>query len=419
MQKYMKTTTFKYLELLEIEMREATSKLYNQDDIDSMSKEEYDALNKADNFFEENEIDFSVGSTINLNSMLPNENIFNSKLNFLMYEINEYLPKEKADWFYLNIYINDICPLEKDELSRYYQEHGKIKNSIRVINVVIDHYIECEAYRTMIYLLQENILIDVENTKKLLKYIIKIISKTDDNFTIYLNFIKDLILNKELFYALKKDYDTFKKMKVLDIQYDLYNKIIIENEQGEELQIQEKYSLNDNVYHYLKVPISIYHDVAYINIRNKIADNIFSIELDFILLDWSQRKDRQFSNLQRGLEVGLELLALSLHLKKIHNNKKLRVKDHILSHHNESTSSDLAILQTVYYFNEHNAHHLQFLVVPLSHYLALTYEESFKLLQQFGFYNHESANQEKGNFRKHFKSLQESYNSNFRYINNK
>jgi len=408
MQKYMKTTTFKYLELLEIEMQEATSRLYNQDEIDLMNQKEYDALNKADDFFEDNAVDFRVSSNINLKNMIPDEDIFKAKLNFIMYGINECCPKEKSDWFYLNIYLSDLCPSKKKSLTKYYKEYGKIKNPIGIINAITDHYIECEAYRTMIYLLQENILLDIPNTKKLLKYIIKMISSTDDNFTIYLNILKDLILNKELFYASKKSYAIFEKISISDISHNiLYN-----------FSFDVTSSLTHEAYEYLKIPLDIYNDVVYEDIRDNILNHLYLLELDCILCDYCERKEKQFSKLKKGLEVGLELIALSLHLKKIHNQKKGRVKKTILEKYENSENFDLAILQTIYYFNEHNAHHLQFLVVPLSHYLALNYEESFQLLQGFGFYHHESPNQKQGNFRKHFTLLQEAYNSNFKYLNN-
>jgi len=406
LQKYMRTTIFKHVEHLEIQMQEATSRLYNQDEIDLMAQEEYDVLNKADIFFEKSEIDFRVNSIINDEDMLLNEDIFNSKFNFLLYEINDNLAKEKADWFYLNIYISDLFPFKKEELISYYTERKEIKNHFQVINAVVDHYIECEAYRTVIYLLQKNLLFNVENRKKILKNIIKIISERDDNYALYLRTIKELILNKKLFYTSKEAYKNLQKTSTY-IPELLYR-----------LSIKEHKSLTNEIYTYLKVPLNVYGDKQYKRIRHTILENLHSLELKCILVDYHKNQDNQFNNLRKALEIGLELIALALHLKKIHNNKKQRVVKHILESYKDSLNHDLSILQTIYYFNEHNAHHLQFVVVPLSHYLALTYEESFEVLQSLGFYHHESPHHKKGNFRKHFRLLQEAYNSNFRYLYN-
>ncbi len=405
LQTYMDSTFFKYLELLEINIEKEVSKLYNQNDIDDMSQEEYDILNKLDNFFENTPIDFKVSSMINLTELQLNEETFNKRLNFIMYDIQEYVPKEMADWFYINIYISDINPNKKDELVQHYQQTNEIKNHYKVVNAVIDHFIELEALRTVIYLLQNNQLLSIKNVKKLLENILNVNANRDNNFSIFLDTLISLISNKQLYNKAISCYKDLRKIKQFDIEGILWG-----------IDLEEKRSLSEETYQYLKVSTDIYKNAQYKDAKEKILENLGNLTLDCILLDYSKKDTEQFINLKNGLETALELIALSITIRDNYSGKKQRTKENILKKFDNINEADLTTLNTLYYFIEHNAHHIQLLVIPLSQYLALTYEESLRVIQELGFY-HEASPKYKGtNFSKHFKFLQEAYNSNFRYL---
>jgi len=400
MKEFLNSTFFKHLEVLSLDIDNCVNKLSVQNEIDKMCIEEYDFFSRTFDFFEDNVFDFKT-PLVDTTTSLFNQDLFTIRFNFFMFQMQEYLPKEIVNTFFLNVYTQDINSKNKDELWRYFEDTKELKYRIKIMHTVLDYYLELEAIRTVIYILQN----ENSNLNNILESIKACPPYNDGNFDIFLEIVQSLLLAEN-------------STKEIQLSYDAIN---FENEcqfidAFHAFNLEQKNLLNKETYNYLEDMPSIYKDKDYLALVEKIKGLLPNLTFDCILLDYSKTATSQFKNLKKGLEIGLELYAISLTIKKRFSGKKQRSLQYLLKIFKNKDATDLAIITTLYYFIEHNAHSSIFFVIPLSQFLAITPKEALKILHVFDIYKHESINYKKGKFKQHFEFLLGAYNANFNYL---
>jgi len=115
--------------------------------------------------------------------------------------------------------------------------------------------------------------------------------------------------------------------------------------------------------------------------------------------------------------VGVSFIAIIHLIKNAKSNKKQRVLKQLKKYYEQHENSvDYQLFSMFENFTELNSHDILFVVASISASCALTYEESFKLANELGFYHNESVNYKDGSFNKHFKYILASINANFQML---
>lgn len=390
--------------------------------------------------------DFRIEILINTEEYNINKTAFYERIDFFDSKMYKIVPRENIDWFYINTYVNDFYPEQQDSMSEYYQKYGDIKNRAQVIVTIDNYYIKAEAYRTIVYMLKNNIILNKKNFIKYYKNILNQYNNSEGWFESYLGYLLDLMNNKKLIEEFKKDYKIYENPKYIVSFNNQLNKLSEELMDGAFL-IKEDF-LGEGFYKLIDIKQEELNEVLEISKFKKLLETIsynlpYLSELEFIKTDITHpfhykirlpysnlivdlstikidnKKTNYYylENFTYGLHQGLTLVAAIKLLIKKHGNKKSRAlkalekvywKDH--------QKYDMSMYYIIKYFLEHNAHDILFVIVSISGTLGLTYSESIKLTHILEFYKNESAQYKKGKFYNHFKFLQASINSNFQYL---
>ena len=398
--KFLSTSIFIYFEKFLTEI---------DNDIDI---EDYEKYNLSQDYYVKNFVDVNQ-LTIDIDTLRNQFEYYNKAPLFIS--------KEKIEFFYENVFIFDTefeIMLQNMSITKF-----NSRDKYRYIDV---YFCKIFALRTIVVILKDEFF----NWKNITKFINNIKElKYENNFFLD-TYFEELTYLSEDFEDLIKEYKyDYEKLKI-DIKNDLFRKAIenICTDLSNKIVFEEIQFFDNSIYELIEIKQS---DIQHYLI-NEFDDFLFQLEIDifdieklkFIYTDKINHLPNYILNDKSYLEqftIGLYksiiFIVMLRKLKKKNHNKKARIKKKLIKIFEDANMQHgLMILSLFYYGIEHNTQEKLYIAVIISESLALTEDESFKLLNSLGFYKNESLNYKNGKFSKHFKFLQYSYNFNFQYL---